>query len=72
MAKFDWGFEILNKDTAQKNRDSVIIQCTRTDTYAVFALGRNDDYEWGECIETTMSPARHNDAEDALNTWGWL
>ena len=72
MAKYDWGFDLLDRDQAQKDDIEINIVCERTDTYARFALGKNPDYDWGECIETTMPVDRLMDAESALSAWGWI
>ena len=72
MPKFDWGFDLADDVQAQKDNLELTILCTRTDTFSRYALRNNPDYEWGECIETTMSLVRNEQAEHALLTWGWL
>ncbi len=71
MAKYDWGFDILNKDTA--HRDGVVqVQDTKTGTSGHFALSEyTGDGEWGDCIYAE-SGFRERDAYSALSTWGWI
>lgn len=71
MAKFDWGFSIENKATAE--RDCVlIVMDNRNGKVAHYALdGYTGDGDWGNCIYVE-SGFREADCDTALQTWGWI
>ncbi len=71
MSKFNYGFNLANKETAQSD-GFIEVRCERTNGVAQFALGTHQSAAWGDVLETSMTPHREGDAEAMLNTLGWI
>jgi hypothetical protein len=74
--KYDWKFEITNKDHAKEHGLITVQDLTpgQEGRTAQFYYGAKDlqDREIGDVLSSNMSPAREQDAEVFLKTMGWI